>query len=115
MKLMFWKMKYRQNAVISHFIARDVRRDVKIINVEKIDDGIVTAQIRTNNILYTSKGLMGESDYGDPQEYSIDHLWKWSGASWGGLPDGTSLANGIIHNPAQQGDASEPPSATGDP
>ena len=73
------------------FVARDIRRDVKVVSVNRMEEGIITAQIKTNNILYTARGLQDESDFEEEKEVRIDQLWDWSGVSWGGLPDGTSL------------------------
>jgi hypothetical protein len=44
------------------------------------------------NVLYRSKGLIPEPEFGPPHEMRIDQMWHWTGQPWGGLPDGTSLA-----------------------
>ena len=58
----YFKMKrrlriYQEGSTISHFIARDVRRDVIVISNKEIEEGFVTVRIKTNNILYLKKGL----------------------------------------------------------
>jgi hypothetical protein len=77
------------------FIARDVRREIKIVSAARIDDGLIIGQVRTNNILYISKGLMEEEGFSEPMTIEIANMWDWSGQPWGGLPDGTSIANHI--------------------
>lgn len=79
--------------MISRFIARDVRRDVLIISAARVGDGIVTAQVRTSNVLYVSRGLVAPPEFDAPKELRIDALWHWTGQSWGGLPDGTSIVD----------------------
>lgn len=80
--------------MLSGFVACDVRRDIQIVSVAKIDDGIITARVRTSNVLYVSKGLMPEVEFESAREMRIDEIWKWTGKSWGGLPNGTSLVRG---------------------
>jgi hypothetical protein len=82
---------YREGQVVSRFIARDVRRDVLVVAAEELDSGIITARVRTTNILYECSSLVEKSSFGAPERISLDRLWHWSGASWGGLPDGTSI------------------------
>ncbi|MCA9631998.1 MAG: hypothetical protein KC766_30300 [Myxococcales bacterium] len=99
--------------MLSRFIAPDVRRDVLITSVAKIDAGIITGRVRTVNVLYVSKGLTGEPELEPPKELRIDQMWDWSGQPWGGLPDGTSIADrevarahwlddGFLHPPSQR-------------
>lgn len=84
---------FREGAVVSRFIAHDVRRDVEVVSVAKLDEGIIVARTRTINVLYASKGLVPPAEFGPAVELRIDNLWDWSGAAWGGLPDGTSIAS----------------------
>lgn len=86
---------FQEGRVISQFIAKDIRREVLVVSVAELDDGVITARIKTTNLLYKAKGLVEESDFNPPERVSIDSLWKWSGASWGGLPDGTSIASKV--------------------
>lgn len=87
------RRKYRAGEVLSQFVARDVRRDILIVSTERIDDGIIIGRVRTTNLLYLSRGLVPPPDFGPPQELSIGDMWHWTGQSWGGLPDGTSIAD----------------------
>ncbi|WP_459554711.1 hypothetical protein [Lacunimicrobium album] len=43
-------------------------------------------------MLYEQSGLVEAAEYGVEERVAIDQLWTWSGKSWGGLADGTSLA-----------------------
>ena len=83
--------KYQEGKTLSRFIARDVCRDVLDICAERIAEGIITGRVRTTNVLYCSKGLVEQPEFGPPEELRIAELWHWSGQSWGGLPDGTSI------------------------
>ena len=85
------RRNYREGQVVSRFIAKDVRREVLVISVAELDFGVITASVRTTNLLYVAKGLVEKSPFGTPERIPVDRLWVWSGASWGGLPDGTSI------------------------
>jgi hypothetical protein len=89
----FRRRRFREGKTLSQFIARDVRRDIQIVSAARIDDGIITACVRTSNVLYVSKGLITQPDFEPAREMRIDKIWKWTGKSWGGLPDGTSIAD----------------------
>ncbi|QDT51301.1 hypothetical protein Pan258_53900 [Symmachiella dynata] len=86
---------FREGCVLSRFIARDIRREVMILSAHDIDDGFVTARIRTTNVMYLSRGVVSSHAFGPPQRIAIDQLWVWSGQPWGGLADGTSIADKI--------------------
>jgi hypothetical protein len=82
---------YKEGTVVSRFIAKDIRREALVISAAEIDAGFITARIRTANLLYVAKGLVSASQFGPLERVAIDQLWVWTGASWGGLPDGTSI------------------------
>lgn len=88
----FRRRWYREGTTLSRFIARDIRRDILIVSAAKVDDGVIVGRVRTTNILYLSHGLVSESEFGPVAELRLDEMWRWTGQSWGGLPDGTSLA-----------------------
>jgi hypothetical protein len=94
-KLQTWlrRRKFREGSTLSRFIARDVRRDVLIVSAARMDECIITARIRTWNVLYVSRGLSPQPELEPAKELPLKELWQWSGASWGGLPDGTSIAD----------------------
>lgn len=87
--LKLWR--YRENRCLSRFIARDIRRDIKIVSAKRLSEGFLTVRMKTNNILYVSHDLTNEEGFGEEVEVSLDDLWTWSGKSWGGLPDGSSI------------------------
>jgi len=88
-----WRRRriYKAGMRISRFIAKDVKREIEIVSAEEIDDGFVMAKVRTYNLLYLSKRLTKKEPFSPAQRMAIDDLWKWTGKSWGGLPDGTSI------------------------
>jgi hypothetical protein len=87
--------KFREGKTLSRFIARDVRRDILIVSAVRIDEGIITGRVRTTNVLYVSRGLVPKPDFEPARELHIDQMWHWTGKSWGGLPDGTSIVDHI--------------------
>ncbi|HEV7242687.1 MAG TPA: hypothetical protein VGQ36_25890 [Thermoanaerobaculia bacterium] len=92
---------FREGEVLSRFIARDIRRDVQIVSVANIDEGIIIARIRTTNVLYRINKLATQPEFGPASEVRIDKLWDWTGEDWGGLPDGTSLVARTLSDTAQ--------------
>lgn len=89
------RVAFELDEPLSQFIARDVRREILVINIDEIESGFIVAQARTNNLLYLSKNLTDKSEFGDPERMPIEDMWKWTGQSWGGLPDGTSIVDHI--------------------
>jgi hypothetical protein len=59
----------------------------------KDDDGFITARVRTFNVLYVAKRLTPRPEFEPAKELHIDKMWKWTGKSWGGLPDGSSIVD----------------------
>ncbi len=87
----FRRRRFREGRTLSQFVARDVRRDIQIVSAARIDEGFITARVRTLNVLYASKGLTARPEFESEREVRLDEIWKWTGKSWGGLPDGTSI------------------------
>jgi hypothetical protein len=85
--------KLREGTTLSQFIARDIRRDILVVSAARADEGIITARVRTTNLLYVSHGLVPQPEFEPPREIRIDEMWTWSGQSWGGLSDGTSIGD----------------------
>lgn len=79
--------------MVWRFIAPDVRRDIQIVSVARIDEGYILGRVRTMNVLYLSRKLVPEPEFEPTRELDIDEMWRWSGQSWGGLPDGTSIVD----------------------
>ena len=82
---------FEQKKIYWRFIARDVRREIKVLSIDELEDGYVTVNHRTINVLYTSRDLIDEQPFSEPERVALDDLWHWTGQPWGGLPDGTSL------------------------
>jgi hypothetical protein len=85
--------RFREGRTLSRFIARDVRRDILIVSAARIDDGIIVGRVRTTNVLYLSRRLIPQPKFDPPWELRIEEMWNWTGQSWGGLPDGTSMVD----------------------
>ncbi len=86
-QIWIWKRKYRPNQVVTHFIARDVRRDLEVIDVEEITKGIITGRTKTWNVIYAIKGVQEEPQFGEIRRLEIKNLknlWDWNGELWGG-------------------------------
>ena len=98
-QLWFRKRKYTPGRRLWRFVARDVRRDLIVVSASRIEQDLLTVRIKTNNVLYVSKGLVEPNDYGEAIELNINKLWSWSGSSWGGQLDGTSIASQPILEP----------------
>ncbi len=93
-QLWMCKRKYRPGKVITRFIARDIRRDIEIVDVSDISDGIIKVRTRTWNVLYATKGLQPPPSFGEIKRIEIKHLWNWNGERWGGpVPDSTDDVN----------------------
>lgn len=91
----FRHWRFREGRTLSRFIARDVRRDIQIVSAARIDDGFITARVRTSNMLYVSEGLKAQSAFKPAREMHFYEIWHWPGKSWGGLPAGTSIAENM--------------------
>jgi hypothetical protein len=87
-RLWYWKRQYRSGCVVSSFLAPDIRRDVEVIDASRVEDGVISARIRTWNVLYAIKGIAPEPPFGEVREIAIKDLWTWTGELWGGrVPD----------------------------
>jgi hypothetical protein len=75
---------YRAGATLSRFIAPDIRREVEIVDASEVEQGFVSARVRTWNVLYAVKGITPAPEFGEPERVRIDSLWHWEGARWGG-------------------------------
>lgn len=94
-RLQYWfrRWRFREGSILSRFIARDVRREILIVSTERIERGIITGRVRTTNLLYLSGGLISQPEFELARELCIDEMWKWTGQSWGGMPDGRSIVD----------------------
>ena len=87
------RRRYRVGRTLSRFIAKDVRREVHTFDVSRLDEGYITARVRTTNVLYVIRGLIEQPGFEEPREIALKELWRWTGKPWGGLPDGTSIVD----------------------
>ena len=72
---------FREGSPLSHFIARDVRRDILIVSTARLDEGIIRGRVRTTNVLYVSRGLIPQPEFEAARELHIDEMWHWTGKS----------------------------------
>ena len=84
LKLIRRRQSFVPGATVSKFIAKDVKREVKVVDASNVDEGYITAQVRTINVLYRSKGLAPEPSFGEPEILHLNQAWKWGGQPWGG-------------------------------
>ena len=96
--LRYRRSRYSPGRTISKFIARDVKREIRIISNDDIKTGRLIVRVRTINLLYLSKGLVKQDEFSPPFTVEISRMWDWSGSSWGGLPDGSSLAERTLND-----------------
>jgi len=83
-RLNFRRRRFRVGITLSRFIAKDVRREVEVVDASEVDQGFVNARIRTWNVLYASKGVSPMPKFSEPKRVSIKSMWAWNGAPWGG-------------------------------
>jgi hypothetical protein len=77
------RKRYRVGATIVLWPAKDIRRDIEVVEASEVDEGFVTARVRTWNVLYATKGV-SIPEFSEPRRLKIDELLGWKGAPWGG-------------------------------
>ena len=92
---LFHGRKFREGRTLSRFIAFDIRREILIVSTARLAEGIIMGRVRTTNVLYVSKGLTPQPEFEPPRELQIKEMWNWTGKSWGGLSDGTSIVDHV--------------------
>jgi hypothetical protein len=89
-----WKRRYRPGRVVTSFLAPDIRRDVEVVDISLIETGIISARLRTWNVLYAAKDIAPQPPFGDVRKIEIKDLWLWTGELWGGpVSDATDVLN----------------------
>jgi hypothetical protein len=83
-KVTYRRRRFRAGATLSRFVARDIRRDVEVVDASDVQQGFVVARVRTWNVLYASKGIASKPEFSEPRRLSLANMWDWNGASWGG-------------------------------
>jgi len=84
LRVFYRRKRFRRGATLTRFVARDIRRDVQIVDASEVDQGFVCARARTWNVLYASKGITAVPAYGEARLVNIERIWEWNGPSWGG-------------------------------
>src|SRR4051794_32852117 len=84
LRLWVWRRQFRPGRVVTRFLAPDIRRDVGVVDIAHVGSGVITARVRTWNVLYAFRGISPEPAFGAARLTSIDDHWKWSRAAWGG-------------------------------
>ena len=74
----FARRRFVVGARLTHFVAKDVRRDVEIVDASEVDQGFVRARIRTWNVLYVARGIAELPELGPPRRVAIADLWTWT-------------------------------------
>src|SRR5262245_19066447 len=69
------RREYRPGRVVTRFRAPDVRRDVEVVDASQIDAGVITARVRTWNLLYAARGLAPVPPFGEARAVEIRELW----------------------------------------
>src|SRR5262245_7198301 len=69
------RRQYRPGRVVTRFLAPDVRRDVEVVDASQIEAGVITARVRTWNVLYAARGLDAVPPFGEARAVEIRELW----------------------------------------
>jgi len=72
------RRKYAAGARLTRFLAPDVRREVEIVDASELDEGYVSARMRTWNVLHAAKGMAVVPELDGPRRVAITELWKWT-------------------------------------
>ena len=84
LRRLYWKKTYRPGRIVSRFVAKDVRREVVVVEASQVDAGFISARIRTWNVLYAAENLTQKPPFGEVRRVEIGSLWNWTGPDWGG-------------------------------
>jgi hypothetical protein len=89
LRIAYWKRRYRVGRTVAHFIARDIRREIEVVDTSLIESGVILARIRTWNLLHASiRGIRQPPPFDEARVMEIKDLWTWTGKPWGGpVPD----------------------------
>lgn len=85
LRLRFRKRRYREGTTVALWLASDLRRDVEVIDASEIEDGFVTARVRTWCIPLSVKRNPSEPEFSEPQRLRIDDLEDLRSTPWGKL------------------------------
>jgi hypothetical protein len=59
-----WRRQYRFGHVLTKFIARDIRREVEVVDVSRIEEGVISVKLCTWNVLYAARGITPKPPFG---------------------------------------------------
>jgi len=54
------------------------------MDTSRIESGVISARVRTWNVLYAIRGIKQPPPFDDIRLIEIEDLWKWTGEAWGG-------------------------------
>jgi hypothetical protein len=85
-KIRSWHRRrvYRSGTTVTRFLAPDIQREVRVLDTSELEEGFITARVRTWNLLYAEGGRVEKPDFGEPERVCVDSLWNWTGEPWGG-------------------------------
>jgi hypothetical protein len=61
---------------ITCFIAKDVRRDVEVVDASRACAGVLSVRTRTWNVWYATREIESQLPFGDVREVAVPELWK---------------------------------------
>lgn len=76
------RRRFRAGTTVMLWLAADLRRDIEVIDASEIDDGFVTARVRTWCAL---RGIASAPEFSEPQRWSVDDLGDLRSTPWGKL------------------------------
>lgn len=75
----FYKFKYKQGALITHFVAHDIRLEIIVIGNSKIEDGLLIVKERFIDCVSLTKDKNYKvPEFSEPKLIEIAQLWKWN-------------------------------------
>lgn len=95
-RLALRRRRYRAGATLTRFVAKDIRRDVEVVDATDLEIGFIAVRVRTWNVFYVANGRAAKPDFSPPQWISLYRLWAWKGAQWGG-PVPAAAEVGLAH------------------
>jgi hypothetical protein len=80
------RKRFVPGAIIWAFVAHDIKRELKIIDVSEFDSGYIVAAERLRNVLYEARGLAAKP-FSEPKRMTLDEaLSKFKGVPGLKLP-----------------------------
>ena len=74
----YYKFKYKQGALISQFVAHDIKLEIIVVDNSKIDHGLLLVQERfIDCISFARDNNYNLPEFSEPKLVEIARLWKW--------------------------------------